>query len=43
MRIIEKTQQNRNMRFFINDQNIMFGYPPSMEKLENRKISINSF
>ena len=37
MSIIEKTQQNRNMRFFMNDQNIMFGYPPygKIEKSKN--------
>ena len=37
MRIIEKTQQNRNVIFFMNDQNIMFGYPPlwKTRKIEN--------
>ena len=36
MRISEKTQQNRNMSFFMNDQNIVFGYPPPYGK--TRKI-----
>ena len=28
---------NRNMRFFMNDQDIMFGYPPPMEKSKKSK------
>ena len=30
---------NQNMIFFINDQNIMFGYNPPMKKLEKTKDS----
>ena len=36
MRIIEKAQQIEMWDFFMNDQNIMFGYTPPMEK--NSKI-----
>ena len=34
MRRSEKAQEIENMSFFINDQKIMFGYTPHMEKLE---------
>ena len=39
-----ESSTNRNMRFFDEYKNIMFGYTPPMEKIEkskNRKMSIN--
>ena len=32
---------DQNMIIFMNDQNIVFGSNPPMEKLENLKMSIN--
>ena len=37
MRISEKAQQIEILDFLMNDQNIMFGYTPPMEKLEKSK------
>ena len=37
MRISDKAQQIEKWDFLMNDQNIIFGYTPPMEKLEKSK------
>ena len=43
MKIIEKAQQIEKWFFFMNDQNIMFGYTPYGKIQKNHETSVNSF